>query len=449
MKKDVYIVSLGCPRNLVDTEVLAGKLKEKGFRIGFEAKERSVAIVNTCGFIEDAKEESIEVILKLAELKKRGTLDALIVTGCLSQRYPKDLTREIPEIDAVFGSSTFAEIPEYIDTILGHGGVARIETTPSFLYNHTMPRTILTPRHTAYVKIQEGCKNRCSYCVIPIIRGPYRSRSMHSVTSEITELRRNQVQEINIIGQDTTLYGIDRYKVPSLAKLLRNASRIMKNRWVRLLYTHPAHFTDELVRTLRDMPSLCKYADVPVQHIHDSILKRMNRHVTKRQILRLLETLRKNIPNLAIRTSIIVGFPGESETHFKELESFIQTARFERLGVFVYSKEEGTHASRYPGQIPEKEKSNRFRHIMKIQQGVSEELNRAFIGRTVKVLIEEKVKGVPGQYIGRTEHDAPEVDGLVHVKSRAKRRAGDFVDVLIEDAMEYDLSGSVCNESCK
>lgn len=442
MKPDIFIVSLGCPRNLVDSEVLEGTLKSKGFRVANSFRKGAIAIVNTCGFIEDAKQESIDIILELAELKKRGEIPCLIVTGCLPQRYRLGITAEISEIDAIFGCSTFTKIPAYLKTILKGRKVCVVSEKPRFLYDHKTPRSVITPRHSVYVKIQEGCMNFCSYCVIPKIRGPFRSRSTESVLREISSLKASGAKEISLIGQDTTLYGVDRYKSLKLAHLLKKASRIVRGGWLRLLYTHPAHYTDELIDAVRDEPSVCKYLDLPIQHINDKILKRMNRRVTKKNIISLILKLRRRIPNLAVRTSVIVGFPGEAEKDFRELESFIKEFKFDRLGAFVYSQEEGTKAYNFKDQLSREEKSERLERIMKIQKSVSRKNNLAYLGKTVRVLIDEKDPDEKEQYVGRTEHDAPEVDGNVYVKSARSLKKGDFVDVKIDDTLEYDLVGS-------
>ena len=426
----------------MDSEVLVGKLKEKGFRIHYKLKKHCIAIVNTCGFIEDAKIESIDTILELADLKKQGKLAFLIVTGCLSQRFPRDIMREIKEIDGVFGSGTFQKIPDYIDRILNGEKPIIIDKTPHFLYNHRSPRSRMTPKHTVYVKIQEGCKNFCSYCVIPKMRGPYRSRSMDSVLSEMHSLKRLGAKEINLIGQDTTFYGMDRYKDLMLAELLKRASHVMKSGWIRLLYTHPAHYNQRLIDVIKNEPNICKYLDLPIQHINDRILRRMNRSVTKKDIITLIEKLRKNIPGVCIRTSIMVGFPGESDKEFDELEEFLKEIRFERLGAFIYSREEGTRAFDFTSEVPDKEKRRRFKRIMEVQKNISCENNKAYLGKFIKVLIDEKDFSRPNQYLGRTEHDAPEVDGLVYVKSGKARGPGDFVNVKIEGVLEYDLVGT-------
>ena len=440
---DIFIISLGCPRNLVDSEILIGGLKKQGFRIIYEFKKHCIAIVNTCGFIEDAKKESINIILELADLKKAGKLKRLIVTGCLSQRYSTELLKEIEGIDGIFGCSTFYKIPEYIKRILSGEKPLMVDRRPNFLYNHQTPRLLMTPRHSVYVKIQEGCMNFCSYCVIPKIRGPYRSRGMESLLKEVSSFNRSGVKEINLIGQDTTLYGIDKYKRLMLSTLLEKMSKLMKGGWIRLLYTHPAHYNKDLINVIKNEAPICKYLDLPIQHINDKILKRMNRRITKRGIINLIENLRKNIPNVAIRTSIIVGFPGETDKEFNELENFVEEIRFDRLGVFIYSKEEETKAFDFKGHIPEQEKEQRFKKIMEAQKKISSENNKAYLDKRIKTLIDEKDTSQRGQYIGRTQHDAPEVDGTVYVKSKRILKEGDFVDVKIEDVLEYDLVGSV------
>ena len=441
MKPDIFFISLGCPRNLVDSEVLIGKLKEQGFRVFYEMAKGSVAIVNTCGFIEDAKKEAIDILTELAAFKKSGKIKCLIATGCLVQRYSKELTRDIKEIDAVFGTSDFGLIPEYIEEITKGKKLMRVNKEPSFLYDHSMPRTLLTPAHYVYVKIQEGCLNFCSYCAIPKIRGPYRSREIESVLGEIKSFRDQGAREINIIGQDTTLYGKDRYGRNMLHALLKKAAKIMKGRWIRLLYTHPAHYNEKLINVIKEESAICSYLDLPVQHISDKILKRMNRKTTKKEIVALIKKLRKKISGVAIRTSLLVGFPGETGKDFRELEDFVKETKFDRLGAFTYSREDGTPAYKFSRQIPEEEKDERLKRIMEIQQSVSEDNNKRFLGKTLKVLIDEKSESAPDQYVGRTEYDAPEVDGTVYVTSKEVIKNGDFVRVKIEDTLEYDLVG--------
>jgi len=439
---DIFLLSLGCPRNLIDSEIIVGTLKKKGYNVIYEQKDNCIAIVNTCGFIEDAKSESIDAILELVSLKKKGKIKRIIVTGCLSQRYSKKLMDEVKEIDAIFGSSTFIEIPDYIDQILKNKKLVKVDKEPNFLYHHDMPRSLMTPKHSVYVKIQEGCMNFCSYCAIPLIRGKFRSRDEDSVLKEIKSLKERGTKEINIVGLDTTLYGFDKYKKSTLSDLLKKTSEIMEGSWIRLLYTHPAHYTEELISVLKNEPSICKYVDLPIQHINSGILKKMNRHVKKEEIVDLIGRLRENIPGIAIRTSVIVGFPGEGDKEFGELLDFIKETKFERMGAFVYSREEGTKAYDFPKQIPEEEKKKRLEKVMQLQQYISHENNKKCLGRTMRVLIDEKDLS-SGQYIGRSEHDAPEVDGVVYVKSKKDLNIGNFVDVKIEDVLEYDLVGSV------
>ena len=410
------MVSLGCPKNLVDSEAILADFIKKGFKVIDEAAKADVVVVNTCAFIEDAKRESIDTILDLIELKKTGRIKKIIVAGCLPQRYEKVLRKEMSEIDIFHGVRDFST------------------SDPD-------SRLLITPKHYAYIKISEGCDNRCSYCVISKIRGPYKSRSMEAVLKEIDGIYRDskgKLKEINLISQDLTYYGMDLYGRLSLPGLLRKINRDIK--WVRLLYAHPAHFTDELIEIIKESPLICKYIDLPVQHISDKILKLMGRKVTKKDILSLILKLRKNIPDIAIRSSLIVGLPGETEKDFKELLAFIKDIKFERLGIFTYSREEDTPAYNFKHQVNDKEKKRRLDEAMLLQQDIAKEVNASFMGKTLKTLIDEKQSD--GVYIGRTYADAPEVDGVVYVKTRKPLSPGDFVDVKITDTMEYDLVGS-------
>lgn len=444
MKSKIFLLSLGCPRNLVDSEVLMGILKARGFVITEDLNQAGIFIVNTCAFIEKAKQESIDAILELVSLKnerkgsRNKTQKKLIVTGCLPQRYANELKDGIPEIDGIFGSADFIKIPDFIKKLF-IGKQRRITATPRFLYSHKDKRAFITPAHYAYAKIQEGCINNCSYCVIPKLRGPYRSRSLHSILEEIRHMRDSGVKEINLIGQDTTSYGVDRYGTMRIARLLRDASGIMKGKWVRLLYTHPAHFSDELIDVIGYERPICRYVDFPIQHINDRILKNMNRGVSRRGIIAMINKIRKRIPGCAIRTSVIVGFPGETEKQFKELLSFIKDIKFERLGAFTYSREEGTKAYNYPGQLPLEEKERRYNIILSTQQEISKEFNSKMLGKALEVIIDEK-RG-DNTYCGRTEMDAPEVDGMCYVKSKRHLKPGYLVNVRITDTTEYDLMG--------
>lgn len=442
-KTKIGIISLGCPRNLVDSELMLGALAESGYTITDEIKSCDIAIINTCGFIEDAKREAIDVILAACQLKKAGPIKKLIVTGCLSQRYAKSLKREIPEIDAILGIDSFKYIEEAVVSVLKDRRFIGVNP-PSALYTHRDPRLLMTPTHYAYIKIAEGCRNRCSYCAIYKIRGDFRSRKIESILKEVRILTEKRgLSELNIIAQDTTSYGIDNYGALKLALLLKKISHLNRTHWIRLLYTHPRHFTDELIDTIADESSICKYIDLPIQHISDRILRRMNRRINRSQIEALIEKIRKRAPSVALRTSIIVGFPGETDKEFDGLLDFIKEVKFERLGAFIYSREEHTPAYRFKNQISDRIKKERFDRLLRLQRQISAEVNERFMGREPEVLIDEKVNSRRGVYIGRTEYDAPEVDGLVYVHAKSNLKPGDFVKVKITDTLEYDLVGTV------
>ena len=439
MQTKFFLLSLGCPRNLVDSEVLTGALRAGRIRETSDVKNADVLIVNTCAFIRDAKDESIDAILEMASLKKKGAI--LIVAGCLSQRYGKALKKQIPEIDAVFGTSDFMKIPGYVLTGKKPAAGAIVSAKPGFLYDHTMKRSAITPRHFSYLKIQEGCRNNCAYCVIPKLRGPYRSRDFESVVEEAGALRAGGAMEIALVGQDTTLYGIDRYGEPRLAELLGRLAGVMKNRWVRLLYSHPANMTDAVIDAVASNGPVCDYVDLPVQHISEKILKSMNRHVSGKEIRGLIDRVRSKIPSVAIRTSVMVGYPGETDRDFRELVEFVKETAFDRLGAFVYSPEEGTPACLMKGRVPDAVKKARFDEILGVQQDVSRKNNARLMGRKFKVLIDEKSGEDENIYCGRTYMDAPEVDGICYVRSRRSLRPGAFVDVTVTDTLEYDLVG--------
>jgi len=445
----IYMLSLGCPRNLLDSEVMLGFLKKKGYQLLDTADKADIAIVNTCSFIKDAKAESIDMILDLAELKKAGKLKGLVVTGCLPQRFKDNLKKELPEVDAFLGVGNFYKIPGIIDELLSGRDFFEV-TEPDFLYDHTSPRHLITPPHYAYVKIAEGCDNRCKYCIIYKIRGKYRSRPIDSILEETKSLAsKYPISEINLIAQDTTYYGTDIYKKPSLTELLKvltdekNTKYYKKIQWIRLLYTHPAHIQQELIDLIKEQPLICNYIDLPIQHINDGVLKAMGRGTTKKDILDLINRLRDSIPGLAIRSSLIVGHPGEGAKEFKELLEFMKQIKFERLGIFTYSKEEGTPAYDYPEQVPEKEKKRRFDVAMKLQQEISADSLQAFLGRKIQVLIDEQNEDDKSVYVGRTYADAPEVDGQVFVHADTQLKPGDFVNAEITDTLEYDLVGDL------
>jgi len=440
--KTFAIISLGCSRNLVDSEVVAGMLKAHGLKRGGLREGVDVCVVNTCAFIAPAREESIDSIMEVAELKREGRVKRLVVCGCLPQLYKEKLFKELPEADLVLGAGDFAKLPGFLAGIGKGKRYSDISAMPSYLYDETSPRFSLTPKHYAYVKVSEGCGNLCSYCIISRLRGQFRSRGVNSVVNEVRGLSKGgALKEVNLIGQDTTLFGKDRYGAPALHGLLKTLCSFETSvEWIRILYTHPAHYTDVLIETMRDEGKICKYLDLPIQHISDRILKRMNRRVTKREIVALIEKLRKRIPGLILRTSVIVGFPGETERDFKELLGFLDETKFEHLGSFVYSRENGTPAARFDGQVPEALKQERLGAVMKLQQQISRRRNRRYLGKTVRVLIDGREEGSRDLFAGRTQGDAPEVDGTVSVTGRGLK-AGIFCDVRVTDTLEYDLVG--------
>lgn len=412
-KSKIGILSLGCPRNLVDSESILGGINSKGYQI-VDINKADTVIVNTCAFIEDAKKESIDAILELIDLKKQGTLKRIIVYGCLSQRYGVELTKKLPEVDAFVGS-------------------------PSL--NHSVGRFTITPKHYAYLKICEGCFNNCSYCVIPNIKHGLTSLEEAAVLEKARALNKEKISELNIIGQDITSYGIDLCGSTRLADLLTKITKNTGNiHWLRLLYLYPNRVSDELLKVIRDEKRVCKYIDLPIQHINGRILKLMNRNTSKQSIISLIAKIRKFIPEVAIRTSLIVGFPSETDKEFKELLNFIEDIKFERLGVFTYSREEGTKAFDLDKQISQKVKFERFNTIMLAQQAVSRQINARFLNQEMEVLVEEKEGD---SYLGRSQYDAPEVDGNVYVKSDRPLKIGSFVKVKIIDTLEYDLVAEV------
>jgi len=436
----ISLISLGCARNLVDSEIILGILKDSGFRIVASPASADIVIVNTCSFIEDAKKESIDAILDLIGLKNAKKIKGILVAGCLPQRYGKALQRELGEIDGFIGVEGFARLPKLINDIACGKKIYSVSRNPAYLYDWKTPRLRLTPRHLAYVKISEGCSHKCSFCVIPKVRGRHRSRKIESILEETRELISKGVKEISLIGQDTTFYGVDLYRHAALPELLKRLAGIKGARWLRLMYTHPAHFSDELASIIAGEERICKYIDLPIQHINDRILKAMNRGTSKRSIQELLAKLRRRVPAVAIRTSVITGFPGESDEEFKELLKFVKETRFGRLGAFVYSQEEGTSAAASDKQVPEKEKLARWNEIMKVQQRISSEDNRRLIGTKFEVLIDERDRSDKDVYLGRTYMDAPEIDGLVYIKGQGIK-VGDFVTAKITDTLEYDLVG--------
>jgi ribosomal protein S12 methylthiotransferase len=437
----VGLISLGCAKNLVDSELMLGALSREGMELVADMRLADVFIVNTCGFIEAAKKESIETILRAAELRESGNGRALIVAGCLPQRYPKQLAKELPEVDAFIGLNEIPRIGAIVREVLARGNAGAPQLFWSgpakYVPDCAAPRFRLTPRHFAYVKIADGCSHTCSFCSLPRIRGRHRSRSLEDVLAEVRALVGDGVREINLISQDTTSYGKDLTGGRSLlSELLREVQRLDGDFWVRLLYTHPAHWTDELIETIAACEKVCRYVDVPLQHINDEILRRMRRGIDSQRIRELIGEIRRGIPGVALRSTFIVGFPGETEAQFAELLEFVAATRFDRLGVFGYSLEDNTGAAGMDGQLPARIKQQRRHRVMALQQQISRELHRTLVGRTVRALVEKRTSR---GFIGRTMADAPEIDGTVRGLGAA--RASEFADVRITGATEYDLIG--------
>lgn len=445
MLKKISLTSLGCSKNLVDAEEMLGILASNNFEITNDEEEADVIIVNTCSFIESAKTESIECILELAQYKESGNCSKLIVTGCMAQRYKEQILTEIPEVDAVIGVNEYDKIAEIINRLDGNESDI-ICCTDMISNQKTLPRIRSTASYTAYLKIAEGCDNHCTYCVIPSIRGKYRSRKMEDILKEAEDMAGDGIKEIVVIAQDTTRYGIDIYGEYKIGELLRRLCGIDGIEWVRVHYCYPELVTDELINVFKTEPKLCNYFDIPIQHSSDKILKRMNRRTNRQEIVELINKIRKEIPDAVIRTSLIVGFPGETEEDFENLCDFVREMEIDRLGVFTYSREEDTPAYNLDNQIDEEEKEKRRDTIMLIQSEVSEEQNKKKIGQTVKVLVEGRDEIIKSWY-GRTYADSEDIDGKVFFKSDRKIAEGEFADVLVEQTMEYDLFGVEANQA--
>ena len=449
----VGFVSLGCSKNLIDTEIAIEHFKSNKYEIENNPEKAEIIVINTCGFIESAKEEAINTILEMAEYKKKKC-KYLIVMGCLVQRYYEELIKALPEVDLFIKIDEYDKMWEKIEKLIKEDSV-EISTTNTCkkiteIKPLTMPtrneffeRIVTTGTNFAYLKIGEGCSNKCTYCAIPYIRGPFVSRPQEEIIEEAKILADKGIKEIIIIAQDTTKYGIDIYGEPKLAELLKKISEITEIRWIRFLYSYPEGITDELIQTVKNNEKICKYFDIPIQHISDSILKKMNRRTNKKQIESLIEKLRKEIPNVTLRTSLIVGFPGENQKDFDELCEFVRTAKFDKLGAFMYSKEEGTPAAKLPEQIHGNTKKSRYNKIMEIQQKISNENLKNKIGQKFEVLIEDI--SFDGKYlIGRTKQDVPDIDGIIYVKNQDKRNlVNQFIKVHIIEVKDYDLIGEI------
>ena len=437
----LLFVSLGCDKNLVDTEFMLGMLRDDGIEITNDETEADIIIVNTCCFINDAKEESVNAILEMAEYKKIGPLKALIVTGCLAQRYKEEIKTEIPEVDAILGTNSYEDIVKAVHEALGGTFYENFKTLEGLPSIHTK-RSVTTGGHFAYLKIAEGCNKRCTYCIIPYIRGNYRSVPMEDLIGQAKELVANGAKELILVAQETTLYGIDLYGEKSLHKLLDELNKINGLFWIRIMYCYPEEITDELIAVMKKEKKVCHYLDIPIQHSEDTILKRMGRRTNRAELISLVEKLRKEIPDIVLRTTLITGFPGETEEEFNNMVDFVDKMEFDRLGVFPYSAEEGTKAAEMDGQIPEDIKESRRDEIMALQQEISAEKEERRIGQEMSVLIEGYLYE-DDIYIGRTYMDAPKVDGNVFVRAEEELISGDIVPVRITGANEYDLMGDV------
>ena len=444
-KYKVSLVSLGCPKNLVDAEVMLGHLPADRFEITTDEAQADIIVVNTCSFIQDAKEESVETILEVADHKKTGNCKLLVVSGCLPQRYRDELAKDLPEVDLFVGTGDAPRIVELISAALKAETPLQAIGLPDYLYDHTTPRVQSSPFYSTYVKIADGCGNHCSYCIIPQLRGNLRSRSIASVVAEVERLVGQGVKEVNLIAQDITAYGQDREDGARIEPLLRELVKIDGLRWLRLLYAYPDGISDELIELIATEEKICNYLDVPLQHIDDQVLSMMNRRVDEATIRALLARLRSRIPDLTLRTSFIVGFPGETEEQFAKLLAFVNEGHFERVGVFRYSREEGTAAAVLPGQIQERSKKSRLQKLMKAQSRVSFRKNRALIGNNEPVLVEGYSEETELLLRGRSIRQAPDVDGLVYITA-GQAQVGDIVELRITDSSEYDLIGEIVEE---
>ena len=433
-------VSLGCAKNLVDTEVMLGILQKNGIELTNEPSEAEVLIVNTCAFIESAKEESITTVLNMADYKNSGCCRSLIVAGCLGQRYGQQLLDEMPEADAIIGTGAWQRIMEAVDETL-KGNRVVISGESEIIYDARMPRIMTTPGYTAYVKIAEGCDNNCAFCAIPMIRGHYRSRKFEDVVEEVKRLVSEGVKEINLIAQDTTNYGRDLYGKTRLAELLKELCRIDGIKWIRTLYSYPRFFTDELIDVIASEPKIAKYVDLPLQHAHDAILRRMHRADTRESIEKLLEKIRERIPGVTVRSTFIVGFPGETDAHYQALREFLLKQRFDKVGIFTYSKEEDTPAYSMDGQVAEDVMQERYHELMSIQSKISEETNQALEGKELDILVEGRDEEQQTIAVGRSYREAPEVDGQVYIEGDTDSKPGDIVRVRVTQGFTYDVVG--------
>lgn len=437
----ILFISLGCDKNLVDTEVMLGMLASRGYEMTNDEQEANIIVINTCCFIHDAKEESIQNILEMAEYKKNGSAKALIVTGCMAERYRQEILDEIPEVDEVLGTTAYDRILDAVDAALA----GQHEVMTADLDALPLPETkrlVTTGGHFAYLKIAEGCDKHCTYCIIPKIRGNFRSVPMERLLKEAQDLAEQGVKELILVAQETTLYGKDLYGEKSLPKLLRELCKISGIRWIRILYCYPEEITDELIQVMKEESKICHYLDLPIQHANDTILKRMGRRTSKQELIDIVQKLRKEIPDICLRTTLITGFPGETQEQHEEVMEFIDTLEFDRLGAFTYSPEEDTPAATFEDQIDEEVKEDRQADIMELQQEIAFDKAEDMIGREVLVMIEGKVAD-ENAYVGRTYRDAPNVDGLIFINTDVELISGDFAKVKVTGALDYDLIGEV------
>lgn len=441
-KEKVNMVSLGCPKNLVDAEVMLGYLGREGYEVTTDEHEADIIIVNTCSFIKEAKQESIDTILDLADRKHDGTCKLLVVTGCLPQRYQEELARELPEVDIFVGTGDYPKIAAIIAEKRGAEGQIRYIGDPDYLYDAEMPRMQSSPRYYSYLKIAEGCSNCCSYCVIPSLRGKFRSRPLNLVMEEARRLVAGGVKELNLIAQDITVYGSDLPGEVTLETLLHELVQIAGLRWIRLLYSYPGGITDGVIRMIKNEEKICKYLDIPLQHISDPVLQRMNRRSSEAQIRELIAKLRSEIPDIALRTSLIVGFPGETDQDFKKLCTFVEETQFDRLGVFCYSKEEGTPAAEMPDQVTERVKRERYKKLMQLQARLSFKRNRRLMDTIEEVIVEGVSEESDLLLKGRSSRQAPDIDGMVYITS-GQANIGDIVKLRITDSSDHDLVGEM------
>lgn len=440
----IMFVSLGCDKNLVDTEMMLGMLQQKGFTFTDDETEADIVVVNTCCFIGDAKEESINTLLEMAELRKNGSIRALLATGCLAQRYREEIQKEIPEVDAILGTMAIEEIAEAVEQVLqgeGRNHFRELNSAPASYRD----RVLTTGGHFAYLKIAEGCNKRCTYCIIPKVRGDYRSIPMEELTAQAEALAEKGVRELILVAQETTLYGVDLYGKKSLPELLHRLAAISGIYWIRILYCYPEEITEELIETIAAEPKVCHYLDIPIQHASDEVLRRMGRRTNQEELRQWIGRLRERIPDICLRTTLISGFPGETQEDFEELYRFVNEMEFDRLGVFPYSQEEDTKAAEMPDQVPEEVKCFRRDELMELQQAIAFEKAEQMVGRVLDVMVEGKVAD-EDVYVTRTYRDAPNVDGYLFLNTSANLMTGDFVKVLVTDSNEYDLIGEIYHE---